>query len=185
MPGNGKRIFSALAVTGLTIALLLAGQYTWHKTQIEKPLTMGFKQVGAVKDWDIQYDPDKTKVSVTLKGKADLQETYLALTGVLDKTLGAGKYNLEVRNNPSRKLADFYQRIQPVLYEGLSTGRYTWLVREIDAEAKKDGLEARVQFDHRLLYLQLAEQDQAMYKLIPRENGGNQVLASGTAGLGN
>lgn len=178
MLGNGKRIFTAFAATGLTIALLLAGQYTWHKTQIEKPLALGFKQIGAVKDWEIQYDPAKTRVRVSLKGKADLQESYLALTGVLDQTLGAGEYDLEIKNTPSRKLAGFYQKIQPVLYEGLSTGRYTWLVREIDAEAKKEGLEARVQLDHRLLYLQLADRDQAVYKLIPRENGEKRVLAS-------
>lgn len=182
---NRKGLISAFVATGLTIALLFAGQYAWHKTQIEQPLTLGLKQVGAVKDWDIQYDADKTRVGVTLNGKADLQETYLALTGVLDKTIGAGKYDLEIKSNSSRKLMNFYQKIQPVLYEGLSTGHFTWLVGEVEKEANQEGLEAKVQLDNSLLYLQIVEQDQAMYKLLSREGIDNQVLAAESTTLSN
>lgn len=185
MQGNIKRILSALLVTGLTIVLLLAGQYTWHKTQIEQPLTQGFKQVGTVKDWDIQYDAAQTKVRVTLQGKADLQKTYLALTELLDKTIGVGKYNLEFKNTSSRKVNDFFQKIQPVLYEGLSTGHFTWLVNEVNREAQQEGLDTKVQLDNGFLYLQVAEQDQAIYKLLPRESGEKQVLASETSGSSN
>lgn len=185
MLDKGKRPITAILVTGLTIALLLVGQYAWHKTQIEKPLTLELNQITAVKNWSIQYDADQTRVKVALNKKADLQETYLALTGVLDKTIGEGKYELNIQNTSSRKLTDFYQNIQPVLYEGLSTGRFTWLVTEVDQQAKNAGLETKVQLDNHYLYLQVEGQDQSMYKLLPRNNGEKQIVTADTTDAGN
>lgn len=182
---KGKRPITAILITGLTIALLLVGQYAWHKTQIEKPLTLEINQITAVKNWSIQYDADQTRVKVVLNRKADLQETYLALTGVLNKTIGEGKYQLEIQNTSSKKLTDFYQNIQPVLYEGLSTGRFTWLVSEVDQQAKNEGLETKVQLDNNYLYLQVVGQGQSIYKLLPRDNGEKQIATADTAEASN
>ncbi len=168
MKGKRKQIMIAFLAAGLTVVVLLAGQNFWHKTQIEQPIQLSLKAEGEIENWNIQYDSGKVQLMVKFNKIDNLQDSYRKITTLLDKQLGNSNYSIEIKNQTKPNLTKFYQKIQPVLYEGLATGRYTWMVQEIDGQAQEQGLTTKLQFDQNYLFLQILDQDGGYYKIIPR-----------------
>lgn len=160
----------------ITVALLLGGQYAWHKLYLERPLTAQLQTLG-VRSCTISYTGPKDVVTLSMGKVSDFQSTYQQIEQTLDTTLGKGSYDLEITNQANRELSGFLVQVQPVLFEGIQTGKYTWMVNLIDGKARSAGLESKVQIDENSVYLQIFGKGGTAYRIIPREQSDTRNLA--------
>lgn len=163
-----KRIGRFVAAIVFSVLLLAGGQWIWQRTQVELPVRNSLEKVQNIKDWKLKEQDGKLNIAVTLQGNANLEATYQNIDDGLAKVLGSRPYSIDFQNSADTKLDDFFETVQPILYEGISTGRYTWLVSEITKQAEDKQLTAKVVMDEKFVYLELHSGSKALYKLIPR-----------------
>lgn len=163
-----KRIGRFAAAIVFSVLLLAGGQGIWQRTQVEAPIRDSLEKVQNIRDWKLKEEDGKLNIAITLKENANLAATYQKIDDGLAKVLGKRPYSIELQNPTDTQLDGFFETVQPILYEGISTGHYTWLVSEIMKQADEKHLTAKVGMDEKFVYLELHSGSKALYKLIPR-----------------
>ncbi|MHB1418778.1 MAG: hypothetical protein ACYCX4_04200 [Bacillota bacterium] len=156
----------------LTLALLLGGQRLYVKKYKEQPLQQKMAAVETVKQVKMERTSQGTKFMVQLGPVSDLQKTYLAL---MDASMTDGQpAELVIKDHPSPKLEKVWYNSQFAVYQAVTQGDFTNMSQVVAKEAKDAGLaKFKVYVDEQRVYLQLAEQGNYLYRVIPRN--GTQV----------
>ena len=162
------RITIVLVAIIVVLALLFGGQMVYKRYNIEQPLFKVYSKTKAVQDADIINRNGRVKIVLSLGPTTNFQKTYLELMEKTTGILGERSFELKIKDNRNQDLESLLVDAEPVIYEAVSKGSYTWMKQEVLKAAEKVGAEARVFVDGDRIYLSFAKGRHYLYEVIQR-----------------
>jgi len=167
----------------VVLALLLVGQFIYKEYNVEQPLFKVYSKTKAVQNVDISEKDGRVKIVLRLGPTANLQLAYGEIMAATTWILGPKPFELKIKDNRSPVLEDLLVETEPVIYEAMSKGSYTWMKKEIISAARTNGAEAQVFMDSERIYLAFTKGRNYLYEIIPRNRA--EVLPDGSKGSDN
>lgn len=167
---NGLNI-KVIAITLVTVlALLLTGNMLYRQLNIVKPLDEFYSKTTQIQDYKIVNDSNGYTITVNLKGVDNLKDFYAYLEDNTRVLLKNNKFKIEIVNDViDGKLNDVYNKLQFSVYEGIQTGGYITMNKEIETISETAGVFAKVYIDDENIYLKLKNNDEELYYVFLRE----------------
>ncbi len=167
-PTTKKILFTAV-IALVTLTLLWQGRTLWSHFALLKPVEQSLAGINGIKEfhWEKNSPASPAKLNITIEQADNLAITYTAVTGILDRTLGADGWQIVIRDHRSPALEQRYWSLQYPIQESIFTGNFTLMATRVQAGAR-----GAVYVDNRNIYLQLSRDGAELYAVIPRQSGG-------------
>ncbi|MHB8171636.1 MAG: hypothetical protein ACYDG6_08850 [Thermincolia bacterium] len=162
------RITIVVVAIIVVLALLLGGQMIYKRYNIEQPLFKVYSKTKAVQDADIINRNGKVKVVLALGPTVNFQKTYRELMEETVVVLGERPFELRIKDNRDQVLERLLIDTEPVIYEAVSKGNFTWMKWEITRAAGAAGAEAQVFIDGERIYVSFMKGRHVLYEVIQR-----------------
>ncbi|MDA8233245.1 MAG: hypothetical protein M0Z31_00280 [Clostridia bacterium] len=162
------RITIVVIVIFVVLALLLGGQMIYKRYNIEQPLFKVYSKTKAVQDTDIINRKGKVKVELVLGSTVNFQKTYRELMEETAAVLGERPFELKIKDNRDQALERLLIDVEPVIYEAVSKGSFTWMKQEIIRAARAAGAETQVFIDGERIYVSFLKGRHVLYEVIQR-----------------
>ena len=169
---NKQKILRITLVACISLLLMFGAQWYYSKRIIEKTLINELLSKPSVVNVDVKKQRDSVILYIELKKVDNLKEVYGDVYNSAQHHLKGQPFSLRFQNEPNKFLDQLYNsEIQFIVYEGLSTGKFTEMKAMLDSLSSKNGsLDIKVFLDSENLYLQLHNDDSDYYNVIGREN---------------
>lgn len=157
-------------VIALFISLgLLVGGYSLNGELVAKGTK---KQLATICAGPVNIEKQgKVSMIYVQPGKVDnLQQTWNAMTKLIEKKTATGKYNIIIVDKRNQKLQNAFNELQPAIYEATANNTYIALQRELDQHLKDKNIKYGLYLDNERLYLQMEDGDYYLYQVIERVN---------------
>jgi hypothetical protein len=164
MKNSEFKIIIAVISLFITLAILLSAYNFYNKYLVEKPLTTQLTALPNVKSAKISKVDKEYLIQVQLKQVDNIQDSYNQIESTINGKIKNDKYKIEIQDAGSKKLSQFYNDLQPMLYQGLSGQQYLWLDEQIKERSSNKGIESRLYVDDKRVYLQMEDADSYLYK---------------------
>ena len=164
MKNSEFKIITAIISLIVTLGLLLGGYNLYNKYLVEKPLTSQLAALPAVKSAKIIKVDKVYLIQLQLAQVDNIQDSYNQIESGIKAKIKKDNYKIEIQDAGSGELSQFYDELQPVLYQGLSGQQYLWLDEQIQKRSASRGVESRLYVDDKRVYLQLENADSYLYK---------------------
>ncbi len=169
---NGVDPLKVIVVIITTLALLFGGQILYRHFTYNKPLVEELSSVNGVKDYRVISENNGVKLSISMSPVDNLQASYLAIEDVLNR-IYANTPEITIDDAPSSKLKELWYQGQFVIYEGISTGQFVKMEKQLgDIAANYPGVAVKVFVDTERVYFQAVDGKHFLYKVIGRKQGG-------------
>ena len=162
-----RRIAAAAVALVATLAVLLGMQRWLFQTQTSTPLQRQLEHVTGVREVTLDFARSPGVVHVTLARVSDIETTYAALAARVE-TLAPGAA-VEVAGTSDGRIAAAAQDLSFPIAQGLATGQFVAMRRNVLADSGRDHVTARIYIDQRNVYLALYDRANAAYYVYPRE----------------
>ncbi len=171
---NWVAFVAALAVT---VAVLVAGQLTWQKYAVARPLDAGLRDIAGVTAASLEEGKNgDLTINVTLGNNVDnLAKTYGAVGDTAKRILGRRPASIVLADSRSPELERLYYDLNLPVQEGIFTGNFTAMADRIAARARAAGATAKVSVDAASVYVQLTREGAALYAVVPRADAAREV----------
>lgn len=159
----------------ISLGLLLGGSAALRHLRVDSPLKAALSQDPAVLGFQLDDGGEQPVLRVRLAAVPDLAATYRRLDATALRTLGPGRYRLEVEDRRTPALDEAYHRIHFALEEGLQRGTYDEMARRVEAQTAALGLSGqRVTVGDGRIYVQLQQGNDYLYAVLvrPQPQGG-------------
>lgn len=164
MKNSEFKIITAVISLFVTLVILLGGYNLYNIFMVEKPLTTQLAALPTVKSAKVSKVDKEYLIQLELEQVDNIQYSYNQIESTINGKIKNDKYKIETQDVDSKKLSQFYNELQPVLYQGLSGQQYLWLDEQIKARGSDKGIESRLFVDDKRVYLQLEDADSYLYK---------------------
>ncbi len=176
MKNSEFKIITAVISLFVTLVILLGAYNVYNKYMVEKPLTTQLAGLPTVKSAEITKVDNEYLIQLQLKQVDNIQDSYNQIESTINRKIKNDKYKIEIQDAGNKELGQFYNELQPVLYQGLSGQQYLWLNEQIKERSTNKGIESRLYVDDKRVYLQLKDADSYLYKTFDiaqtQTNGG-------------
>ena len=164
MKNSEFKIITAVISLFVTLAILLGGYNLYNKYMVEKPLTTQLAMLPTVKSANIKKIDNEYLIQLQLKQVDNIQDSYNQIEATINRKIKNDKFKIEIQDAGNKQLSQFYNDLQPVLYQGLSGQQYLWLDEQIKERSNNKGIESQLYVDDKRVYLQLEDADSYLYK---------------------
>ena len=168
---NIKKVIIAAVIT---LVLLFAGNYLITDYRIDRQLKQELEELPQIKEVKISQE-DNYNLNILLKDVENLQELNLKLRKRIKEVLKTDDYKLRLSGVESSNLKQIYNKINLALYESLLTEKYTKFGAAVERYQEEYNLKkAEVRVDDDYIYLTLADNTGALYKVLTRAKVGER-----------
>lgn len=165
------------AAVCFTLVVLFGGQLLWKKFAVAQPLDKAFVKIHGVAEtsWEEGKNGEPVKIYATLQHVDNLAKTYEDLNAGAKNVLEKKPFKILIRDNRSQELEQFNYKIQYLVQEAISTGRFAAMEEGLKAKAEAEDIDIRIFVSGDNIYLQTAKDTAQMYVVVPRkaESGGD------------
>jgi len=166
---NAGRILFTLLISITTFGLLFGAFFFYQEKFINKPLTTFLDNSQFINEYQVLTRENSSFLILQLQNTDDLADEFQSFLKESGEILSKEDFTLEIYSNPSQNLLDFYQEIQPAIYEALTLGNFTELQDRLTAKQKEYKLkEVKLTINQDFLFLQLEDQDNYLYHIYNR-----------------
>jgi len=169
MPNKQFKILVFIITLILALGVFLGSYALYKKFGVEKPLLEQLSAVPAVERVSMEKEGKKYIFEIELKKIENIQEEYTEINQVISSRLEEGGYEIRIKGNGNEKLKEFFNELQPAIYEALAYDRYVWLEEEIARKSAENQINYKMFVDEKYLYLQLEDESKYIYKIFNRE----------------
>lgn len=171
MGGKKLDIRIIVAVVAVSFLIVTMGQFLYQKFYINTPLTEELRQVQGVNDVKIEEINGKKNIAISLGRIDNLQNSYLMMGEIVKKKEGnTGK--LVILDNPSSYMEDVYREMNFSIQDAIVNGSFADMYDDLEKVAKEKNLrDWTIYIDQDNIYLQIQDQDNYLYRVIPRIAG--------------
>ncbi|ABZ84921.1 hypothetical protein HM1_2371 [Heliomicrobium modesticaldum Ice1] len=163
-------VFAAVA-----LALLWGVESAYSRFGVEQPLKQAIAAVapGAVVE-NHSEDTGKKVVEISPVLVSDLGEAHRQLSKIVRQHLGP-QAQVRLTDNPDEVSRKLWEQLQFPLFQGIDTGNYTEMKKQVDAiGAGAVPAQADISIDDENVYLRIVNGDHYLYRIVPREKGGDR-----------
>lgn len=174
MRGHGSwrqvRLWLALAVFAVTLALLIGGQGLAESLRVKRPLAHSLRAIPGIRDFNLVQEAGGARLELTLDRVADLERTLDEAVAAVQKHEQSEVKRILIQDR-RKSLEGAYYTLRFSLEEAMATGRYTKLKGDLDRLAKDYRLaRARVYLGARFIIVQLESGRAYLYEALPRQD---------------
>lgn len=175
---RGIKVGRIVAVTLLTLALLVAGNAAYGYLTVDRPLAALLEGHSAVLDHQISRDtPGEPEVTVVLGPVKELAATYELLLAGLTEHLGPCSLAIGDQRERDPALIGFASQAQFALHEAAQDGEFVAMAGRLGDIADRAGVDLRLTVRPDRIYLTAATPDGHLYEIVdraPYEDGGTR-----------
>jgi hypothetical protein len=154
----------------IALVVLFAGNYLINYYQVDRKLETELTELTVIEGVEINKE-DNYQLDLTLADVSNLQQSNLKIREKIEEILGTTDYQLQFSGEESASLEQVYDAINLALYEALETGEFVKFGTQIKEYQQEYNLDrAEVKVDDEYIYLTLANNDGAIYKVLNRTN---------------
>ncbi|MBM7555857.1 hypothetical protein [Halanaerobacter jeridensis] len=162
---NLKKVIVAAIIA---LILLFSGNYLITDYRVDRQLEKQLTELPQIKEVKVEEEKEY-QLEIFLVDIEDLRTVNLEVRKKISDILNTDNYSLIFRGKESINLKQIYNKINLALYESLVTGKYTKFGSEVDKYREQYNLQkAEVKVDHDYIYLTLADDKGAIYKVLTR-----------------
>lgn len=158
-------IFALLA----GLAVIFGVQFIYEKYSFQNPLQATLSNHEAVESFQVNTENKQTKISLTLKGDADLMQSYNTLLEEIASKMGQRIFYLELLDSDDADLQQVWDNSQFAVYQAIAQGSYQDMADIVKWEAELAGVEAKLSMDQQNVYIRLKKEACILDKVIARE----------------
>lgn len=159
---------AVVATMAVTLAVLFGAGFVLKSQTIEEPLKKVYADSPAVVSFTVDHQGDRYVIKTMLKDVPDLAQAYATLDQDTAKVMKGVPYTIQVEDRRNDKLAQNFRRVNLYVQEALATGRFATMSDQVEAEAAKDGLTARLSVDNDHVYVEMHDKDAYLYNVVSR-----------------
>ncbi|MDH7478797.1 MAG: hypothetical protein QHH02_02175 [Syntrophomonadaceae bacterium] len=154
----------------LTLGLLLGASQLYQRIYVEAPLQQVLQGHQEIKEWNLNKNPKAKTLTIKMGPVKNLLETCTQIKKEAEPFLGKEGWELQVLDQRSPELEQFFYSIQYVVFEALAQGNFTSLAETLEQEAEKAGLDRyAIYVNNHYLFLQLQDGEANLYEILPRK----------------
>lgn len=181
MRALGIRVPVVLGAMALVLSLLFGGQFLYNRQAVDQPLTTMYRQQAGVQSVQVQSTQSGVDIRVKLGLVTNLRQTYRQLQKRTASILNGSHFTIDLVDNRTPQLTADYYKLDPILMEGLATGRFVTMVDRAQTLGKQLGLDrTQVIPGQQTLYVELVQGQHYLYEIIARQ----PPVAAGATGGG-
>lgn len=183
MKNNEIKIFYLIISIIVALGVLLSSYNLYQKYMVEKPLTEKLLLMEEINKVEVDKVNKVNKLysfKVYLGKVENIQKSYAEIDSTIDDTI-KGEYNIEIKDERNQRLDEFYDDLQPALYQGLARKEYLWLDEQINQRSRNQDIKARLLVDNERVYLQLEDGNSYLYSVIEHTAATEQETGRGRA----
>lgn len=171
MPVRDLRIPLIIVVFLIVVTLGVGARSLYYEMRVVDPMASLAAEVPGVRS--VEVTPEKggsRDVVVELEGGIRLEEVYHEMERRAAETLGSSFGRLVLKDQRTPELIEGFYRIHYSLQEGITTGRFSEMAREVEATLSEAGFEEhRIFVGERHLFVQIhAPSGEYLYEALPR-----------------
>lgn len=159
------RLVPILVILFITLAVLFGGWQAYRHYNLALPLQTTLEKIQGVQSANVSSG-GKNIIVIKLGKVDDLQSTYDRISNTVTSA-SASNVNIQIQDNHTPALTSEYEKLQPILFEGLAKGSYTQMIQHVEAAGEKAGFDTRVTMDDKHVYIQLEKNGHYLYKIQP------------------
>jgi len=164
-----RRVFTVMLAGGVTLGVLVAGNYAWSRFSVEKPLDQTLRALPGVVEVDMAHQGGVNIIDVTIAEVPDLSKTYGEIDRAVSSRMAPGTYRLELSDARDAYLEDLYHRIHFDIAEAVATGAFGQAAARFEQTAREAGLDRwKMWVTNDRIYIQLHRHDAYLYQIIER-----------------
>lgn len=168
MEFRGIKLYIVIIVTLLIVCLFFAARYLLAIYRIDKPLRNELASLEGIKEIEILENKKGTELQVSFLPGIDFYELYQEIEGIMENVKGEKNTDIIIINDSDNELREIYYQVHFALYEGISTGRFLEMKKNIDDILRREELDGYlVRVDRQAVYLQLDKDNHSFYYRIP------------------
>uniref|UniRef100_A0A7C2EI68 Uncharacterized protein n=1 Tax=Ammonifex degensii TaxID=42838 RepID=A0A7C2EI68_9THEO len=168
MVWHGLQLKVVLIALAIGLICLFGGQWLYNKYGYQQSLQQALAGKPQVADFKLEERSGQLVVTVRLRSAGNLQQTYKELKQAVEEASGNRPYLLELTDNRDASLEGAFYQSQFVIYQAFVQGSFPEMEREVSANARAVGAEARLYLDNENLYLTFIKGDRFLAAVIPR-----------------
>lgn len=169
MNGKDFKIEMAVLAFALTLSLFLAGFYLYRTYWVDKPLHQAIQNLSGVDKVELKRIDRTTVLTIWLKEKADLKQTYSEVERLAAEFLGDKPYIIDLKDSPDPELNDLYKNLELAIYEGMAKDSFLWLESKMREEAAAIDAVSRLEVDEVNVYITLVRGENSLYRVFRRK----------------
>lgn len=183
---KGLRIGIIALVFVLASLLIFGGQQLRYRFDVFEPMQKAFTQVDGVEKVKFDRTGGHVDIVVTL-GKVDNLEKTVSEIETLGKYyLKDSLGDISIVDSRDADLDEVYYEMHYAIEEGIATGHFRQMAKDLQDTAKKSGLERfRVYVGNDRVYVLMAKGGRYLYEVVPRKAGPVLPQTGQLAGDGN
>ncbi len=161
------RIVPILVIMSIALSVLFGGWELYRQFGLVAPLEQQLADNKAVSGVESVVKGQEREIQITLNKVDDLQDTYVGIEQTVQESLGK-QAAIKLVDKRQEELKDTYQSIQPILYAGMAKGDFPKMINDVNKQATKAGLTAKVSMNDQFIFVQLEKAaDQYLYEVLP------------------
>lgn len=167
---KGLRMQIIILIFLLSLSLLLGGQWVYQKNHVQGNLVEKLNNIDGVYSSSIEKNNRQNSlIKIHLEEVEDLRHVYRQAVSTAADHLRTEAFSIEIVDRPNQVLISIWETTHLSIYQSLAQFSYDEIGGKISTEAQKhDRIKYRVQMDWDHVYLQLHDEGNYLYQIIPR-----------------
>ncbi|AZR72556.1 hypothetical protein BBF96_03645 [Anoxybacter fermentans] len=169
---KGIRPVVVLIALIIGLVVIFGTQYMVQTKFLEEPFKKKVLSIDGIEDVKLIETENGKQVYLIMRSDVELKDAFLEVNRLAQEML-SGRIEIKIENQVSQDMKELYKRMHFVIYEGIASGKFTWMAAQLEAiglEAQLQDLD--VQVDNNFVYVKMIKNGEVFCKVVPRKAEG-------------
>lgn len=155
----------------ISAGVLFGGWFAYTSLAMENPLSDLISKVPGVSSSTMKFDNNQIDIEVTLTPDANLRSVIERIHEEGASIIGKRSVNIEVKNNSSEKLEQWWSKALFEVAQAMETKHYADIPTTLTKYAEDvPGLKVESEMDQTNVYIRLIDGDATKFIMLPRSS---------------
>jgi len=178
VPKHFNQVFLTVLIFIITLGLLFGAYFFYKQFFVNQPLSVTLDNSELIAKYELINERKNPVLRVQFRKVENLSNEFQKFLKTSGEILTEKDLQLELFSNPNPRLLEFYQEVNPALYEALSVGNYVKLQDILKEKNQEYGLtKVSLTISEGYIYLQLEDDTNYLYYILNRhENSFPRII---------
>ena len=164
-----------LIISIVALLTFFGGKYLFNYFGINQPLISKIENIEEVEAVELVSNSSKIDIEISLKNSvSDFYNFYNDVNKIAVNHLGDDLGEIKILDNKNTKLEEVYYNSHFYIYEGIALRKYTFIQENVDKVVNDSQITSyNLWIDQDYVYLELIDNDDYFYKIIPQTTFSN------------
>jgi hypothetical protein len=147
----------------------MGGYWVYQTKFVQGNLMQELNKIDGVNSSAIEKHGNHIKIKMSFDKINDLRQVYLQAASIAAAHLKSEEFTLLINDRPNQELKAVWEAVHLSIYQALAHSQYEDIKNTISiAVINRHSIKYRVQMDWENIYVQLYDEENYLYQVIPR-----------------